>query len=776
METFEMELGGRKLVVEHGKMAKQANGAVLVRYGDTAVLVAATMSAEPREGVDFFPLTVDFEEKMYSAGKIPGGFIKREGRPPTSAILKSRLIDRPIRPLFPEGFRNDVQIIATCICFDEDNAPEIAGMIGASCALCVSDIPFAGPIAGVHVGRVDGQFVINPTKEQLDVSEMDLIVAGSKDAVMMVEAGVKELPEEIVLEAILFGHEAIKKIVAFQEEITAAVGKPKKDVTLFQPDENIAAAVRELAAEKINTVIRNPDKLAREAALDEVKAQVVEALAEKFPAEDYPNAEKDIGAVFYKLEKEIVRKMITHEKIRPDGRALEEVRPIECEVGLFARTHGSGLFTRGQTQVLTITTLGSIGDEQIIDGLEPEYTKHYIHHYNFPGYSVGEARPARGPGRREIGHGALAERALVPVIPSIEDFPYTIRLVSEVLESNGSSSMGSVCGSTLSLMQAGVPIKRPVSGVAMGLVKDGDAHTILTDIQGMEDALGDMDFKVAGTTEGVTAIQMDIKVAGISREILSDALAQAKRGRSFILGKMLEVISEPAKDLSPYAPRVRTIKIPVDKIREVIGTGGKVVNKIIEETGVEIDIHEDGQIFVTSKNVEGIDRAIEIIEQIVHEVTVGEVYEGTVTRILPSGAFVEIAFGKEALCHISQLSDKRIPTVEDAVKIGDKLTVKITEIDEKGRINASHRALIEGDNPKPRRDDRPRDDRPPRSDRPRDDRPPRSDRPRDDRPPRRDDRSRDDKPRNDKRNESRTIKDLRDLKNLRDDRRRRRDR
>jgi len=760
LDTFEMELGGRKLIVEHGKMAKQANGAVLVRYGDTAVLVAATMSAEPREGVDFFPLTVDYEEKMYSAGKIPGGFIKREGRPQTSAILKSRLIDRPIRPLFPDGFRNDVQIIATVICFDEDNAPEIAGMIGASCALSVSDIPFGGPIAGVHVGRINGEFIINPTKEQLDVSEMDLIVAGSADAVMMVEAGVKELPEEIVLEAILFGHEEIKKIVAFQEEIKAAVGKDKKEVTLFQPDEDIDKAVRELATGRIDEAVRNPDKLAREAAIDEVKAEVVAELMEKFPAEEYPNAEKDIGAVFYKVEKEVVRKMITHEKIRPDGRELEEVRPISCEVGLFARTHGSGLFTRGQTQVLTITTLGAIGDEQIIDGLEPEYTKHYIHHYNFPGYSVGEARPARSPGRREIGHGALAERALVPVIPSIEEFPYTIRLVSEVLESNGSSSMGSVCGSTLSLMQAGVPIKRPVSGVAMGLVKDGDAHTILTDIQGMEDALGDMDFKVAGTTEGVTAIQMDIKVAGISREILSDALAQAKRGRSFILGKMLEVISEPAADLSPYAPRVRTMKIAVDKIREVIGTGGKIINRIIEETGVDIDIHEDGNIFVTSRSVEGIDRAIEIIEQIVREVKVGDVYEGSVTRIISTGAFVEICFGKEAMVHISQLSDKRIPTVEDAVKVGDRLKVKITEIDDKGRINASHRALLEGDNPKPRTFERPYNDRQPRTN----DRPPRNFSG-NDRTPRTFDRPR---------GESRTIKDLKDLKNR--DGRRRRDR
>ncbi len=697
MESFETELGGRKLIVEHGKMAKQANGSVLVRYGDTAVLVAVTASAEPREGVDFFPLTVDCEEKMYSAGKIPGGFIKREGRPSNDAILKSRLIDRPIRPLFPKGFRNDVQVIATIICYDGDNPPEVAAMFGASCALCVSDIPFNGPIAGVRVGRIDGEFIINPTKEQAEKSDMDLMVAGSRDAVMMVEAGMKELPEEVVLEAILFGHEEIKKLVAFQDEIAAAVGKEKFEPKLFHPTEEIEKAVREYAFDKINAAVRNPDKLAREAATDAVKAETVEAMKEKFPPEEYPNSEKEIGEIFHDLMKEIVRKMITHEKIRPDGRGLEEVRPISCEVGLFARTHGSGLFTRGQTQVLTITTLGSIGDEQIIDGLEPEYTKHYIHHYNFPGYSVGEARPARGPGRREIGHGALAERALVPVIPSIEEFPYTIRLVSEVLESNGSSSMGSVCGSTLSLMQAGVPIKRPVSGVAMGLVKDEDKHTILTDIQGMEDALGDMDFKVAGTTEGVTAIQMDIKVAGISREILSDALAQAKRGRSFILGKMLEVISSPAADLSPYAPRVRTMKIDVDKIREVIGTGGKVINKIIEETGVEIDIHEDGNIFVTSPNVNGIDRAIQMIEEIVHDVEVGEVYEGTVTRILSIGAFLEIATGKEALCHVSQLSTRRVENVEDFVKVGDKLQVKVIEVDDKGRINVSHRAILDPD-------------------------------------------------------------------------------
>ncbi len=705
MDCFEIELGDRKLIVEHGKMAKQANGAVLVRYGDTAVLVAVTASAKPREGVDFFPLTVDYEEKMYSSGKIPGSFLKREGRPQTSGILRSRLIDRPIRPLFPEGFRNDVQVIATVLCYDADNAPEIPAMFGASCALCISDIPFGGPIAGVRVGRVDGEFVINPTQAQMEISELDLMVAGSKDAVMMVEAGAKELPEEIILEAILFGHEEIKKLVTFQEEITEKVGKEKMEVTLFHPDEKIDAAVREIAPKKIDTAIRNPDKLAREAAVNSVKEEVITELLEKFPAEEYPDAEKQIAEVLHKVEKDVVRKMITLEKIRPDGRELEEVRPISCEIGILPRTHGTGLFTRGQTQVLTITTLGSIGDEQIIDGLDPEFTKHYIHHYNFPGFSVGEARPSRGPGRREIGHGALAERALVPVIPSIEDFPYTIRLVSEVLESNGSSSMGSVCGSTLSLMQAGVPIKRPVSGVAMGLVKDGENHTILTDIQGLEDALGDMDFKVAGTTEGVTAIQMDIKIAGITREILSDALAQAKRGRSFILGKMLEVISEPAKELSPYAPRVMTMKVPIEKIRDVIGTGGKMVNKIIDETGVDVEIKDDGNIFVTSPNVESIQRAIKMIEDVIHDFEIGEVIEdAVVTRIEKFGAFVDLLPGREALCHVSQLSNVRIENVEDAVQVGDKISVKVTEIDERGKINVSHKALMPVVEPPPRRE------------------------------------------------------------------------
>lgn len=689
MNTFEMELGGRKLVIENGKMAKQANGAVLVRYGDTVVLVTATTSAEPREGVDFFPLTVDYEEKMYAAGKIPGGFIKREGRPSSDAVLCARLIDRPIRPLFPKGFRNDVQVVATVLSVDQDNAPEIAAMIGASCALSVSDIPFMGSIAGVRVGRVDDAFVINPTEAQRAVSTLNLTVAGSHDAVMMVEAGANELPEEVILDAILFGHKEIQRIVEFQQEMQATCGKEKRSIKLFTVSEELETAIAEYAKARLDEAVRNPDKLDRDAHVAEVSADTMEHFLALYPEQD-----KEIAMAIHDLEKAVVRHMITHEKIRPDGREVEEVRPVSCEVGVLPRTHGSGLFTRGQTQVLTVTTLGSLGDEQIIDGLGPETTKHYIHHYNFPGYSVGEARPIRSPGRREIGHGALAERALVPVIPAIEDFPYTIRLVSEILESNGSSSMGSVCGSTLSLMNAGVPIKRPVSGVAMGLVKEGDAYTILTDIQGMEDALGDMDFKVAGTTEGITAIQMDIKVDGLSRDILYSALQQAKRGRAFILDKMLACIDKPAADLSPYAPRVETIKIKIDKIRDVIGTGGKVVKGIIDETGVQIDIHEDGNIFITSNDAAGMKKAKQMIEDIVREIEVGEVFTGRVTRLMKFGAFVELLPGKEGLCHISQLARNRIEKVEDAVQVGDQLQVKVIEIDDKGRINVSHKVML----------------------------------------------------------------------------------
>lgn len=690
MQTFEMELGGRKLVIEQGKMAKQANGAVLVRYGDTVVLVTATASKEPREGVDFFPLTVDYEEKMYAAGKIPGGFIKREGRPSSDAILCARLIDRPIRPLFPKGFRNDVQIVATVLSVEPDNAPELLGMLGASAALTISDIPFMGPIAGVRVGRVDDEFVINPTEEQRKVSTLNLTVAGSQDAVMMVEAGASELPEDVILDAIMFGHAAIKKLVAFQKEIQAACGKEKTEPKLFLVPEELRIAIHDYAAARLDEATRNPDKLDRDAHIAAVKADTVEHFLT-----DYPEQQAEIEIALHDIEKEVVRHMITKEKIRPDGRAIDEVRPISCEVGLLPRTHGSGLFTRGQTQVLTVTTLGPLSDEQIIDGLGPEQKKHYIHHYNFPGYCVGEARPMRSPGRREIGHGALAERALLPVIPTTEEFPYTIRLVSEVLESNGSSSQASVCGSTLSLMDAGVPIKRPVSGIAMGLVKDGEDYTILTDIQGMEDALGDMDFKVAGTERGVTAIQMDIKISGITRDILAAALAQAKRGRAFILGKMLACIAAPREELSPYAPRIETIQIPVDKIRDVIGTGGKVIHGIIDATGCEIDIEEDGSVYIASTDAEGMAKAKQMIEDITRDVEVGQIYTGVVTRLMKFGAFVKILPNKEGLCHISQLANHRVEKVEDVVAIGDQLEVKVVEIDDKGRINLSHKAVLQ---------------------------------------------------------------------------------
>lgn len=692
MHSFEMQLGGRALVIESGKMAKQASGAVLVRYGDTTVLVTATASAEPREGVDFFPLTVDYEEKMYAVGKIPGGFIKREGRPSESSILASRLIDRPLRPLFADGFRNDVQIVATVMSVDQNNPPDVTAMVGASCALCISDIPFNGPIAGVKVGRVHEAFVINPTIEQQKLSDLNLIVAGSRDAVMMVEAGANELSEEVILNAIMFGHDAIKELVDFQMKIAAAVGKEKRAIKLYQIPTEINQAVRAYASEKLDIAVRNSDKLAREEAITAVKLETLAHFIEQFPEHT-----KYIQSVLQKIVKETVRKMITLEKIRPDGRGVEEVRPVSCEVGLLPRTHGSGLFTRGQTQILTITTLGALGDEQIIDGVGVEESKRYMHHYNFPGYSVGETRPSRGPGRREIGHGALAERALVPVLPDASEFPYTLRLVSEVLESNGSSSMGSVCGSTLSLMNAGVPIIRPVSGVAMGLVKDEDHYTILTDIQGMEDALGDMDFKVAGTSKGITAIQMDIKIAGLTKEILASALAQANRGRSHILDKMLAVISVPNEELSPYAPRVITMKINVDKIRDVIGPGGKTIKKIIDETGVSIDIEDDGKIFIAAIDIAAAEKAIEIIENIVREVEVGAIYQGKVTRIMAFGAFVEILPGKEGLVHISQIANERIEKVEDVLNVGDAIEVKVMEIDRQGRVNLSHKALLKKD-------------------------------------------------------------------------------
>lgn len=692
---YETEIAGRPFRVEIGKVAKQANGAAMVYYGDTVVLVTATASKEPREGIDFFPLTVDYEERMYAVGKIPGGFIKREGRPTEQAILSARLIDRPIRPLFPKGYRNDVHIVATVMSVDQDNPPEVTAIIGASIALCVSDIPFTTPLGAVIIGLVDGEFVVNPTVEQAQRSAMHLAVAGTKDAIMMVEAGADEVPEDKMLDAIFFAHEEIKKIVEFQEKIISEIGKPKAEFVQQTVSEEIQQSVREYAYDKILNALQSPDKLAREEQTEQVKKEALEHFTEIFP-----DNIGDVAAVLDKLEKEIVRKMILEEGKRVDGRALNEIRPVTCEVGILPRTHGSALFTRGQTQVLSVTTLGAISDEQILDGLGAAESKRYIHHYNFPPYSVGETRPMRGPGRREIGHGALAERALLAMIPSEEEFPYTIRVVSEVLESNGSTSMGSVCGSTMSLMHAGVPLKAPVSGIAMGLVKEDDKFAILSDIQGIEDALGDMDFKVAGTEKGITALQMDIKIAGVTREILEKALAQAREGRMHILNIMLQTISKPNPELSPYAPRMIRIAINPDKIREVIGPGGKTIKKIIDETGAKIDIEDDGSVFISAVDQGAAEKARYLIECLVQEVEVGKTYIGKVTRIMDFGAFVEIipgvlgTAGKEGLVHISQLAETRTARVRDVVDVGDEVLVKVTEIDSQGRINLSRKEAL----------------------------------------------------------------------------------
>lgn len=690
VDVFELELGGRKLSIETGRIAQLADAAVLVRYGDTVVLVTACASAQPKQGIDFFPLSVDYEERLYAVGKIPGGFIKREGRPTEKAILSARLIDRPIRPLFPHGYRNDVQVVATILSVDQDNLPEIAAMVGSSAALSISSIPFGGPTGSVQVGRVDGKLIVNPNNDEREKSDLHLVVSGTKDAVMMVEAGAKEIPEDVMLEAIMFAHDNIKKIVAFIEEIVAKVGKEKKEYTVFKPEEEIENAVREYATQKTLDAIRTIDKLERQEKMDAVKEEAFAHFAEIFPEK-----EKAIDEVLYDILKEQVRKLITEEGIRPDDRKLDEIRPISSEVGILPRVHGSGLFTRGQTQVLTIATLGALGDVQILDGLTEEETKRYMHHYNFPPYSVGETRFMRGPGRREIGHGALAERALEPMIPSEEEFPYTIRLVSEVVSSNGSTSQGSVCGSTLALMDAGVPIKAPVAGVAMGLMKEKGNVAILTDIQGMEDFLGDMDFKVAGTSKGITAIQMDIKIAGIDRPILEKALEQARVGRLFILERMLTAISTPRKELSQYAPKIITTRIDPDKIRDIIGPGGKTINKIIAETGVKIDIEDDGRVFIAATNQIAGDKALKIIESLVKEVKEGEIYLGKVTRLMTFGAFVEILPGKEGLVHISKLDTKRVEKVEDVVSVGDEILVKVTEIDKQGRINLSRRHAME---------------------------------------------------------------------------------
>lgn len=692
--TYDFELAGRKLTLEFGKMAKQAHGSVLVRYGDTAILSAVTVSKEPK-ALDFFPLTVNYEERLYAVGKIPGGFIKREGRPSEKAILASRLIDRPVRPLFAEGFRNDVQIVNTVLSVDQDCSPEIAAMIGTSAALCVSEIPFEGPIAGVIVGRIDGQFIINPTVEQAEKSDIHLVVAGTHKAINMVEAAANQVPEAVMLEAIMTGHDVIKQLVDFQNQIVAEIGKEKMQVILHEVDPEIDQAVRGFAEARLKEAVRIEEKQARYDAIDDIKAETKEHFAALNP-EGYPDQEKMIGEVLGNIVKDEVRRLITDEKVRPDGRALGEIRPLSSEINILSRTHGSGMFTRGQTQALSICTLGALGDVQILDGLGLEESKRFMHHYNFPPYSVGEARPLRPPGRREIGHGALGERAIEPIIPSETEFPYTIRLVSEVIESNGSTSQASICASVLALMDAGVPIKAPVAGIAMGLImsKDEKSFSILTDIQGMEDHLGDMDFKVAGTEAGVTAIQMDIKISGINREILEIALEQAREGRLHILKHMMSTISEPRKDLSPYAPKIMTMTINPEKIRDVIGPQGRVINKIIEETGVKIDIEQDGRVFIASINQEANLRAKQIIEDLVREVAVGQVYLGTVKRVEKYGAFIELFAGKEGLCHISQLAEERVAKTEDVVAVGDKIQVKVTEIDDQGRINLSRKAVL----------------------------------------------------------------------------------
>lgn len=687
---YEMELAGRKLSVETGRLAEQANGSCVIRYKDTMVLATACSSKEPKQGIDFFPLSVEYQEKTYAVGKIPGGFIKREGRPSDRAILTSRLIDRPLRPLFPKGFRNDVQVVTNVLSVDQDCSPDIVAMIGSSIALSISDIPFDGPTGSVSIGLVGEELIVNPNLEQREKSDMYLVVSGTKDAIMMVEAGSNEVPEEKMLEAILFAHEQIKKIVSFIEEIVLKEGKEKLIPELFIAKEEIGQQIESYGKEKLIEAIKTLDKQERIENMELVKQEITD----KF-IEIYPENALDIKEILYKMTKKEVRRMILEEGIRPDNRKLTEVRPIWCQVSYLPRTHGSAIFTRGQTQALTIATLGALGDVQVLDGLDEKEEKRYMHHYNFPPFSTGEARPMRGPGRREVGHGALAERALEPMIPSKEEFPYAIRLVSEILSSNGSSSQASVCGSTLALLDAGVPIKRMVSGIAMGLIKEEDKLAILTDIQGLEDFLGDMDFKVAGTEVGITAIQMDMKIHGIDEEVLRKALTQAKDGRMHILSEMKKAIDKPREDLSQYAPRVLTMNIHPDKIRDVIGPGGKVITKIIEDTGVKIDIENDGSVFITAENKESGEKAKAIIEGIVKEAEVGEVYNGSVTRIMKFGAFVEILPGKEGLLHISHIAKERVEKVEDVLKVGDKVEVKVIEIDEQGRINLSRKVLLQ---------------------------------------------------------------------------------
>ncbi|ENZ5654386.1 polyribonucleotide nucleotidyltransferase [Enterococcus hirae] len=696
-QIFKTTWGGRPLQIEVGQLAKQANGAVLVRYGDTVVLSAAVASKEAKD-TDFFPLTINYEEKMYAAGKIPGGFIKREGRPSTEATLTARLIDRPIRPMFADGFRNEVQVTNIVMSVETDCSPAMAAMLGSSLALSISDIPFDGPIAGVEVGRVNGEYVLNPTVEQAEQTDIELSVAGTKQAINMVESGAKEVSEEDMLGALLFGFDAIKELVAFQEEIVQAVGKEKMEVSLLQVDADLKKEIFDASYATMKTAVMTEEKLAREDNIEQVKIDIREAYAEKFIGhEEEDQLLKEVKQITEDLEKDVVRELITIDKIRPDGRKLDEIRPLASEVSLLPRVHGSGLFTRGQTQALSACTLAPLGEHQIIDGLGVEVSKRFIHHYNFPQFSVGSTGRAGSPGRREIGHGALGERALAQVIPSEEDFPYTIRLVAEVLESNGSSSQASICAGTLALMDAGVPIKAPVAGIAMGLVSDGENYTILTDIQGLEDHLGDMDFKVAGTKDGITALQMDIKIQGITEQILKEALAQAKQARMEILEELTSTIAAPREELSPYAPKIEMIQIDPAKIKDVIGKGGDTINGIIEETGVKIDIDQDGKVSIASSDKEMIQKAIKIIEDLTKEVKVGEVYLGKVVRIEKFGAFVNLIKGKDGLVHISQLSNDHVNKVEDVVKLGDEVLVKVTEIDKQGRVNLSRKAMLTED-------------------------------------------------------------------------------
>src|SRR5579875_1920430 len=694
----EAVIGGRVMSIETGRVAEQANGAVLVRYGDTVILATAVASEEPREGIDFFPLSVDVEERMYAAGKIPGGFIKREGRATEHAILACRLADRPLRPLFPKGYRNDVQIIITVLSVDQENDPDILGIVGASAALSISDIPFAGPVGAVRVGYVDGQLVINPLESQMEESRLDLAIAGTADAVMMVEAGAKELPEEIMLEAVRFGQESLQDIIKMQEKLVQAVNMAKRPFTPPPVDEELRVKVAEFVLPRFEAALSNPNKAARSAALNMVQGELVAALGEQ-----YPERLKDIIAFYEQELKSYVRNTILDKGVRVDGRDLKTIRPISCEVGLLPRTHGSAIFTRGQTQVLSVITLGSPGDEQILDGLTASESKRFMHHYNFPPFSTGESKPMRGPGRREIGHGALAERAIAPVLPSQDEFPYTIRAVSDVLSSNGSTSMGSVCGTTLALMDAGVPIHAPVAGVAMGLITgEGERAgkwAVLSDIQGIEDALGDMDFKVAGTADGVTALQMDIKVKGITYEIMAKALEQAREGRLFIMEKMLDAIEAPREELSEFAPRIQTIKINPDKIGAVIGPGGKTIRKIQEETGAKVDIEDDGTVHIAATSADSMQAAMDAVRALTEEVEVGRIYTGTVRRLVDFGAFVEILPGKEGLVRTSQLADYQVSRPEDVVSIGDEITVMVIEVDQQGRINLSRRAALSGEMP-----------------------------------------------------------------------------